>query len=119
MLRKIRSIFTHQHFKHISIYMGSMTGMILFIPFIKNDYLLASIYVIFISTALIVKRDRADFALLMIGFFGLTLGEYLFIKMGVETFNRTTLLGVMPLWLPFLWSFIFLSMKRAFWLVIR
>ena len=119
MLNALKSVFTHQHFKHISVYMGCLAGMILFIPFIKNDYILTAIYVAFIAALLIGKRDKADYVLLAVGFFGLTLGEYLFISMGVETFSRNTLLGVMPFWLPFLWAFIFLSMKRAFWLIIK
>jgi hypothetical protein len=39
--------------------------------------------------------------------------EYLFIKTGVETFNRTTLFGLMPLWLPFLWAYGFVAIKRS------
>ena len=119
MLKAFKSVFTHQHFKHTSVYMSGLAGMILLIPFVKNDYFLAVIYLVFIFSALVVKRDKADYILLTIGFFGLMAGEYLFIHMGVETFSRQTLLGVMPFWLPFLWAFIFLSMKRAFWLIIR
>lgn len=119
MFRAFKTVFTHQHFKHISLYMASVAGMILFVPFIKNDYVLTVIYLVFIIAALIGKRDKADYILIAVGFFGLMLGEYLFIRMGVETFNRNTLFGVMPFWLPFLWAFIFLSMKRAFWLVIK
>lgn len=99
--------------------MGCLAGMILFIPFIKNDYTLTVIYIFFILSALIAERDKADYILLVIGLFGLTLGEYLFVSMGVETFNRNTLFGVMPFWLPFLWAFIFLSLKRAFWQVVK
>jgi hypothetical protein len=119
MLKVLKSAIAHKHFKHVFIYMSGLASMILFIPFIENDYTLTLIYIAFIVAALIDKRDKADYVLITIGFFGLMLGEYLFIHMGVETFTRTTLLGVMPFWLPFLWAFIFLSMKRAFWLIIR
>lgn len=119
MFKVLKSAFTHKHFKHVSLYMACLAGMILFIPFIKNDYVLTGIYLIFIAAALIVKRDNADYILMAVGFVGLTLGEYLFIHMGVETFNRNTLLGVMPFWLPFLWAFIFLSMKRIAWLIVK
>ena len=39
--------------------------------------------------------------------------EYLFISTGVETFNRNSLFGLMPLWLPFLWGYAFVVMKRV------
>lgn len=119
MLKILKSTIAHRHFRHVSIYMSCIAGMILFIPFIRNDYILTAIYIAFIAAAFIDKRDRADYILITIGFLGLMLGEYLFIHMGVETFNRTTLFGVMPFWLPFLWAFIFLSMKRIFWLIIK
>lgn len=119
MLKALKSAITHRHFRHISIYMSCIASMILFIPFIRNDYILTVIYVVFIAAAFIDRRDKADYILITIGFWGLMLGEYLFIHMGVETFNRTTLFGVMPFWLPFLWTFIFLSMKRIFWLIIK
>ena len=43
----------------------------------------------------------------------LFVAEALFISTGVETFERKTLLGIMPLWLPLLWGYIFLAMRRA------
>ena len=39
-------------------------------------------------------------------------GEYFFIKTGVKTFNRNTLFNIMPLWLPFLWAYVFVAIKR-------
>ncbi len=41
------------------------------------------------------------------------ISEYLFIKTGVETFTRNSLFGLMPLWLPFLWAYAFVVIKRA------
>jgi hypothetical protein len=41
------------------------------------------------------------------------LAEALFISTGVETFERKTLFGIMPLWLPFLWAYIFFALRRA------
>jgi hypothetical protein len=39
--------------------------------------------------------------------------EYLFISTGVETFNRNSLFGIMPLWLPLLWAYAFVAIKRS------
>jgi hypothetical protein len=39
--------------------------------------------------------------------------EYFFISTGVETFARNSLFGLMPLWLPFLWAYAFVVIKRA------
>lgn len=103
----------------VLFYVAVVVIMLALIPIITNDYTLTGIYIVFISSAIIFKRERSDFTFLAIGFLGLIVGEYFFVSTGVETFNRNTLFGIMPLWLPFLWSFVFLSMKRVFWLLIR
>ena len=77
--------------------------MIGLIPLVKNDYILTGIYVAIILVALLVKRERNDLLILVFGFFIMIASEYLFISTGVETFQRNSLLGLMPLWLPFLW----------------
>jgi hypothetical protein len=38
--------------------------------------------------------------------------ELLFINTGVETFDRNSLIGQMPLWLPILWGLGFVIIKR-------
>src|SRR3989338_8361130 len=106
MLKTLKSAVSHRHSKHIALYIAMGIGMIVLIPFIKNDISLTGIYIVLIAGFLIAKNEKADIL-------------FLFVSMGVETFSRKTLLGVMPLWLPFLWAFIFLSMKRVFWLVIK
>ena len=119
MHKVLKSAIFYRHSKHIALYVAIGIGMIVLIPFIKNDISLTGIYIVLIAGFLIAKNEKADILFLLVGLFGLMGGEYLFISMGVETFSRKTLLGVMPLWLPFLWVFIFLSMKRVFWLVIK
>jgi hypothetical protein len=51
--------------------------------------------------------------LLGFGFIFMTLSEYLFISTGVEVFERDSLFGLMPLWLPFLWGYGFVVIKRS------
>ena len=87
--------------------------MIGLIPLVKNDFLLTAAYVLIIGSALAVKREPKDITILIFGFFVLTASEYLFVSTGVETFNRNSLLGVMPLWLPFLWAYGFVAIKRG------
>jgi hypothetical protein len=41
------------------------------------------------------------------------ISEFFFISTGVETFVRDSLCGMMPLWLPFLWAYAFVAMRRA------
>jgi hypothetical protein len=43
----------------------------------------------------------------------MTFFECIFILTGVETFIRNSLFGIMPLWLPFLWAYGFVVIKRA------
>ena len=87
--------------------------MIGLIPLVKNDFLLTAAYVLIIGSALAVKREPKDITILIFGFFVLTASEYLFVSTGGETFNRNSLLGVMPLWLPFLWAYGFVAIKRG------
>mgnify|MGYP001612388265 CR=1 FL=1 len=108
-----------KNYLQIIFYAAIVVIMLALVPVIVNDYALTGIYIVFILSAVIFKRERSDFMFLVIGFFGLILGEYFFVSTGVETFNRNSLFGIMPLWLPFLWSFIFLSMKRVFWLLVK
>lgn len=90
-----------------------VVGMILLIPFIRNDYVLAALYVSVIVAALAIHRDRRDRVFVVFGFIASFFAEALFISTGVETFERNSLLGIMPLWLPFLWAYIFFALRRA------
>jgi len=87
--------------------------MILLIPFIVNDYILTFTYVTIITISLVVKRTTNDLLVLIFGFFIMIAAEYLFVSTGVETFQRNTLFGLMPLWLPFLWAYGFVAIKRS------
>ncbi len=60
----------------------------------------------------LTRYEKKDFLFLIFGFVIMLIGEYLFISTGVETFNRNSLFGIMPLWLPFLWGYVFLVIKR-------
>ncbi len=103
----------------IILYLLAIFVMIALVPFIVNDYVLTAVYLLFIVAALLLKKERVDYTSLALGLVSTTLGEYFFISTGVEQFSRTTLFGVIPLWLPFLWSFIFLSIKRVFWILVK
>ena len=87
--------------------------MMVLIPLVKNDYILTGVYIFIIIISLYIKKQRNDILVLFFGFFVMIFFEYLFIKTGVETFNRNTLFGVMPLWLPFLWAYGFVAIKRG------
>ena len=87
--------------------------MIALIPVIQNDYILASVYIIFAIATIAIRKQKNDLIFLAFGFGGLFLAEYFFISTGVGTFNRQTLLGVMPFWLPFLWAYAFMIIGRS------
>lgn len=87
--------------------------MIGLIPLVKNDYILISIYICIIFVSFLVKRNKNDLVLFSFGFVIMIFFEYLFISTGVETFNRNSLLGIMPLWLPLLWGYGFVAIKRG------
>ncbi len=87
--------------------------MVGLIPLVKNDYILTGVFVFIILVDAIVRKNRSERMAILFGFFAMTMFEYLFVATGVETFSRQSFLGVMPLWLPFLWAYGFLAIKRG------
>ena len=87
--------------------------MVGLIPFIVNDYILSFVYLIVIAVALFVKKEKYDITALSAGLVIMLISEYFFISTGVETFNRASLFGVMPIWLPLLWAYGFVAIKRT------
>jgi len=86
--------------------------MIALIPFVKNDFTLAGIYIAIIAVSAI-RYTHKDFAFLIFGFVMLLACEYLFLLTGVENFERRSLFGIMPIWLPVLWAYVFVAIKRS------
>ena len=87
--------------------------MLALIPLVPNDYNLSLVYTLIIVAAFYVKREKNDLLIFIFGFFVMTIFENLFVKTGVETFQRNSLLGIMPLWLPLLWAYGFVAIKRS------
>lgn len=88
-------------------------AMIGLIPLVKNDYILTGVYVLIIFIAQQIKRERREILIFMFGFVMMIIFESIFISTGVETFTRNSLFGIMPLWLPFLWGYGFIAIKRG------
>ena len=99
--------------KTIGFYALTILVLIALIPIVKSDYLLAAIY--FAAAMLLFVRgaEEHDGAAWLFGLVGITASEYFFISTGVETFNRISLFGIMPVWLPFLWAYAFVLIKRT------
>ncbi len=87
--------------------------MIALIPLIKNDYFLGLVYLPIIVVFLLIKYEEKDLLVLIFGIVIMVFFEYIFIVTGVETFNRNSLFGIMPVWLPLLWGCAFVAMKRT------
>jgi hypothetical protein len=87
--------------------------MVGLIPFIWNDYVLTAVYAAIVAAAFLAKRMPHDATVFIFGFFAMMASEYLFVNTGVETFNRASLFGLMPLWLPVLWGYGFIAIKRS------
>lgn len=100
-------------FRQILINAVPVLFMIGLIPLILNDYWLTLAYVVAILVALIIKKEKNDLLIFVFGFFVMIISEYIFISTGVEVFQRNSLFGLMPLWLPFLWGYGFIVIKRA------
>jgi len=91
--------------------------MIGLIPLVANDYLLVGLYLVIIIIALSIKRTPLDLTALIAGLVLMTFAEYLFVSTGVETFTRNSLFGIMPLWLPVLWAYGFVAIKRIVYIM--
>jgi hypothetical protein len=87
--------------------------MIGLIPLVHNDYLLAVLDLVIIILAFAIKRERNEITILIAGFFIMIICEYLFVSTGVETFVRHSLFGIMPLWLPVMWAYGYVAIKRG------
>lgn len=87
--------------------------MIGLIPLVLNDYLLALIYAGIAAVSFFMKREKNDFVAYAFGLIVITISEYFFIQTGVEIFIRNSFLGVMPIWLPLLWAYAFVVIKRS------
>ncbi len=87
--------------------------MVGLIPLIHDDLLLTALYGGVICIALMVRSEPRDWLFLTFGFLIMIIAEYFFVSTGVETFTRRSLFGCMPLWLPVLWAYGFVAMRRA------
>jgi hypothetical protein len=98
---------------HIFLNALPILVMIVLIPLISNDIVLTMAYVIVIVFALMIERKKNDIRVMIFGFIIMIVCEWIFISTGVETFQRNSLFGIMPLWLPFLWAYGFVAIKRS------
>lgn len=87
--------------------------MISLIPLIRNDYVLLGVYAAIIAVSLVIRYDHKDWLFLVFGCLIMIVSESLFVSTGVESFERNSLFGLMPVWLPVLWAYAFVVMKRT------
>ncbi|MEK7563960.1 MAG: hypothetical protein AAB510_00085 [Patescibacteria group bacterium] len=106
-------------FKIIKIFLNTIPiiFMVFLIPIVEDDYLLTGIYIAIIIALFSFKKERKEILIFTLGFFSMIFFEYIFISTGVETFLRNSLFGIMPLWLPFLWGYGFVVIKRSTYLL--
>lgn len=102
--------------KVLKIFLYSIPVLIMIglIPLVQNDYILTMLYIgIIVGLLIFTKCSKNDIIALLFGFIIITFFEYIFISTGVEIFTRNSFLGIMPLWLPFLWAYAFVAIKRS------
>lgn len=103
-MKKIKEIF--QNAVPILIMIG-------LIPIIRNDYWLTGVYILIIGIVFFIKYEKQEYIFILFGFFIMIIFEAFFVSTGVETFERNSLFGIIPLWLPFLWAYGFVAIRRA------
>ena len=87
--------------------------MIALIPLIRNDVALTGVYLLFILVTLAMRLDKRDVVFLATGLVVPTIGELLFVATGAEIFTRDSLIFGIPIWLPLLWGYVFIMMRRG------
>lgn len=87
--------------------------MILLIPLVPDERVLTAIYLAIIVGALLIRHEPLDIEAFTFGLIVMTFFEYVFVTTGIETFRSHLLFGVMPLWLPFLWGYGFVAIRRG------
>ncbi|MBL7022379.1 hypothetical protein ISR92_03625 [Patescibacteria group bacterium] len=97
----------------ILLYFILIAAMVLLIPIFRNDYILSAVYIFITAIFFILNYKKNDILFFLFGLIAMTASEYIFISTGVEKFERISLFGIMPLWLPILWAFSFVIMRRA------
>lgn len=99
--------------KEITLNIIPVLLMIGSIPATPNDYWLSLVYVVIVAISFAVKYTKNDLLFFVSGLLIMTISEYVFISTGVEVFQRNSLFGIMPLWLPILWGYGFVVIKRS------
>lgn len=87
--------------------------MIALIPLIQSDIFLTAAYILIIGIAFFFQYMKNDGLIFIFGFVMMTISEYFFISTWVEQFIRNSLFGIMPLWLPFIWGYGFVAIRRG------
>lgn len=101
--------------KAIAIFINSIPTLVMIglIPVVENDFFLAALYIVVIFIAFKIKRERTELQVFFLGMLIMIVMEYIFVSTGVETFVRNSLFNMMPIWLPLLWGYGFVAIKRS------
>ena len=70
-------------------------------------------YLAIVVVMFFLKRGDYDLSIFIFGFVAMIVSEFFFVSSGAEVFVRTSLFGIMPIWLPFLWGYAFVAIKRS------
>ncbi len=97
----------------IALEASPVVMMVALIPIVHNDYVLTLLYTLIICFAFVIKKEKRDGFIFFFGLITMTISETFFLMTGVETFNRVSLFGIMPIWLPLLWAYGFVAIKRG------
>jgi len=102
------------HFAQRLIFIAApILVMIGLIPIIHNDLLLSLIYIVITAATLLLSGDRKDYLFFAFGFILLSIAEVFFVSTGVEVFDRDVLILNIPIWLPLIWGYSFVMIRRS------
>lgn len=87
--------------------------MVSLVAVLGDEFLILGAHLAVATIGLSVRHERYDGLALLLGLVLMTLSETVFVQTGVETFSQHSLFGLMPLWLPVLWGYGFVAIKRV------
>ena len=94
--------------------MLTISVMIGLIPLVRSDFILSAVYLCIAAGTLFISKDvKKEILFFVFGFVLLAIAEIFFVATGVEVFQRDVLIAHIPIWLPILWGYSFIMIRRS------
>ncbi|HBD24428.1 MAG: hypothetical protein A2566_01385 [Candidatus Zambryskibacteria bacterium RIFOXYD1_FULL_40_13] len=109
----------NKNIKKILIQLGLLILAFVLLGIVRNEYVFTVIVIFLIGVSLKMDYHKNEWALLLLGF---VLGFFIEVIMGLfyrfQHWDNASLLGV-PIWLPLVWGYAFVLIRRVGALIVK